>query len=443
MIDQIDTDQASRAPATQSLQVVRLADLPLKVLVVDQSKSSVAAVRNALARSADLQVVADSGYGPVSLTLARECQPDIIVVAADEPLIRAIDTIKLLTSAADAPWVVVAIATRYDAALLRKLMLAGVRDVLLRGGSPSELLASMQTAYQAGSSRHVATSAAAHGAAGSIITVFGDKGGVGKTTLAANLALALADETSRSVVLVDLDLPHGDIALLLNLPTERSVAAAMSEAVLADPLLLQAHLALGPAGVRVLSGSMSASAANVPIAGSQVTELLTRLAQLHDYVVVDTPPGINEFSAAALDVASLALLVTTPELPCLRRTRTCLDSLATMGYSPDRLKVLLNRTSSKTHIDETQARSVIEQPIWWRVSNDHAVLGAAAVGRPVVLSEPRAALTIDIRGLARQIGNIEQPKPGRWRRLLSSLGIGRPSSTVAANLSASGQGGMR
>ena len=97
--------------------------------------------------------------------------------------------------------------------------------------------------------------------------MFGDKGGVGKTTLATNLALALAGETSRSVALVDLDLPHGDIAILLNLTSDRSVAAAMSESVLADPLTLQAHLALGPAGVRVLSGSSSAAAANVAIPG--------------------------------------------------------------------------------------------------------------------------------------------------------------------------------
>src|SRR6266571_9036177 len=150
---------------TPPRQVVRLADLPLKVLVVDQNKSSLAAVRNALAGSVALQVVADTGYGPVSLTWARECQPDLIVVAADEPLIRAIDTIQLLTSAADASWVVVAIATRDDADLLRKLMLAGVRDVLLRGWSPSQLRVCMQSAHRAGSSGHTATgSETAHGA---------------------------------------------------------------------------------------------------------------------------------------------------------------------------------------------------------------------------------------------------------------------------------------
>jgi len=301
----------------------------------------------------------------------------------------------------------------------------------------------MQTADRAGSGHTAPGSETAHGAVGSVITVFGDKGGVGKTTLATNLALALAGETSRSVALVDLDLPHGDIAILLNLSSECSVAAAMSAAVLADPLVLQAHLANGPAGVRVLSGSMSADTPNVAITGSQVTELLTRLAQLHDYVVVDTPPGINEFSAAALDVASLALLVTTPELPCLRRTRTCLDSLQTMGYSPDRVKVLLNRTSSKTNIDEAQVLGVIDQPVWWRVSNDHAVLAAAANGRPVVLAEPNAPLAGDIRGLARQIGNIEEPKQGRWMRWLAVLGIGRPSRTRTANIVGSPREGTR
>src|SRR5262249_38029233 len=153
-------------------EAVRLADLPLKVLVVDQNNNSVDAVRNALAGSVDLQVVADAGYGPVALTWAREYQPDLIIVAADEPLIRAIDTIQLLTSAADADWVVVAIATRGDADLLRKLMLAGVRDVLLRGWTPDQLRTSMQTAYRAGSTRHASSgSGALHASVGSVITV--------------------------------------------------------------------------------------------------------------------------------------------------------------------------------------------------------------------------------------------------------------------------------
>jgi pilus assembly protein CpaE len=365
------------------------------------------------------------------------------VVAAEEPLVRAIDTIQLLTTASDADWVVVAIATRDDSDLFRKLMLAGVRDVLLRRSSPGDLRLSMQTAYKAGSRGHASSaSAPVQGSAGSIVTVFGDKGGVGKTTLATNLALALARETSRSVALVDLDLPHGDIAVLLNLSSERSVAAAVTEAVLADPLLLQAHLALGPEGIHVLSGSMPAGTASMSITGAQVTELLTRLAELHDYVVVDTPPGINEFSAAALDVASLSLLVTTPELPCLRRTRTCLDMLQTMGYSADRVKVLLNRASSKTNIDEKQAHNVIEQPIWWRVSNDHAVLGAAAAGRPVVLADPRAPLALDMQALARQIGNIEEPRQRGWKRALAAVGLGRAPHSPA-NRMAARSGGPR
>jgi pilus assembly protein CpaE len=434
---------SANTATSQARESLTLATPSIKVLVVDQNRNCVAAVRNAVAGSLDLQVVGETGYGPVSLTWAREYQPDLIVVAADEPLIRAIDTIQLLTSV-DAGWVVVAMATRDDSDLFRKLMLAGVRDVLVRRSSPRELRESMQTAHRAGSRAHAASASAPdQGSAGSIVTVFGDKGGVGKTTLATNLALALARETSRSVALVDLDLPHGDIAVLLNLSAERSVAAAVTEAVLADPLLLQAHLATGPEGVRVLSGSIAAGTASAAIAGTQVTELLTRLAELHDYVVVDTPPGINEFSAAALDVASLALLVTTPELPCLRRTRTCLDMLQTMGYSTDRVKVLLNRTSSKTNIDETQARKVIEQPIWWRVSNDHAVLGAAAAGRPVVLADPHAPLARDIRALARQIGNIDEPRRGRWRRMLSAFGIGNASQTLAANRSGHAGGSVK
>jgi pilus assembly protein CpaE len=389
----------------------------LRLFVVDQNGHTLAAIRNAASDGrAGLELVGSSGYGPLALTSVRDLQADLVVVSAEEPLIRATDTIQLLTNAADARWVVVAMSTREDPDLFRKLVLAGVRDVLVRSRTPAQLRDSMLTAHAAGARSTSFGIGRGSKTVGSIVTVFGDKGGVGKTTLATNLALSLIRETARSVALVDLDVPHCDVSVLLNLPGDHG----FGEAVFSDdPLTVLAQLAQGPEGLRVLSGSLPAGVANLSISGEQLAELLTRIAELHDYVVVDTPPGINEFSAAALEVSALSLLVTTPELPCLRRTRTCLDMFDRIGSSSEKVKIVLNRASSRTNIDDERVREVLRQPIWARVRNDHSVLSAAGSGVPVVLANRQAPFGIDVRSLAQRIGNVEPEPDGFWRRLLS------------------------
>jgi Flp pilus assembly CpaE family ATPase len=144
--------------------------------------------------------------------------------------------------------------------------------------------------------------------------------------------------------------------------------------------------------------------------------LLGRLAALHDFVVVDTSPGMSEVLAATLDLATVALMVTTPEVPCLRRTQACLQMLQGWGCSPDKVKVVLNRATSKTGVKGDEVEGILGYPVAWRLANDHAVVRAAATGQPSLLAQPRSALAEGVRGVARQIGGVP-PRPSLLARL--------------------------
>src|SRR5262249_18792621 len=152
------------------------------------------------------------------------------------------------------------------------------------------------------------------------------KGGVGKTTLATNLAVALAQESSASVALVDLDVPFGDVALMLDIHPDQDILDALDESVLSDMERLQNTMVRTSHGVHVLAAPLAPDDAG-GLDSRQVGRLLSRLAALHQYVLVDTPVGLTELTAAALDAAELALMVTTPEIAALRRTRACLRLL--------------------------------------------------------------------------------------------------------------------
>jgi pilus assembly protein CpaE len=394
----------------------------LKLLIVDQHPDAVAGLRRALNAFGDLEVVGDAGFGPVASTWAHTLEPSLIVVSVEEPLTRSLTTIQALTRG-NPRWTVVGIVGQFDREVFRRTVLAGARDVLIRGSSPSDLHDSLVQAHNADAIRIAASGHDPTAPTGSIIALFGVKGGVGKTMLATNLAVALAEETSASVALVDLDVPFGDVALMLDIQPTQDILDALDENVLNDLERLQKLLVRTPHGLHVLAAPLAPDDAG-SVDSRRVGQLLLRLAALHQFVLVDTPAGLTELTAAALDVAELGVLVTTPEIAALRRTHACLRLLQGLEFPTNKLQLVLNRESSKTRVSAGEAAEVLGHPIAWRLANDYAAMQSAALGQPLVLSQPKTKLSKDIRRIARQLAGV--PTGNRtgwlpWRRQRASL----------------------
>ena len=384
----------------------------LKILIVDQHPDAIAALRRQLNSFGDLEVVGDAGFGPVASTWAHTLEPMIVIVSVEEPLSRSLSTIQALTRG-NPPWTVVGIVGQFDREVFRRTVLAGARDVLVRGASAHELNDSLVQARRADSIRRAAGGHDPTAPTGSIISIFGVKGGVGKTTLATNLAVALAQESSASVALVDLDVPFGDVALMLDLHPEQDILDALDDAVLDDLERLQSLLVRTQHGLHVLSAPLAPDDAGA-VDSRRIGRLLNRLAALYQFVLVDTPVGLTELTAAALDASELALLLTTPEVAALRRTHACLRLLQGLEFPTNKLQLVLNRVASKTRVSTSEATEVLGHPITWRVRNDYAAMQGAALGQPVVVGKPKTHLTQDIRAIARQLAGVPVASRGSW-----------------------------
>jgi pilus assembly protein CpaE len=384
----------------------------LRLLIVDQHPDAIGSMRRALNSFGDLEVVGDAGFGPVASTWAHTLEPAVILVSVEEPVTRSLSTIQALTRG-NPHWTVIGLVSQFDREVFRRAVLAGARDVVQRNGPPADLHASIIQARRADSVRATMSTHDPTAPTGTIISVFGVKGGVGKTTIATNLAVALAHETSASVALVDLDVPFGDVALMLDVHPDHDILDALDEAALNDLERLQSLLVHTRHGLHLLSSPLAPDDAT-NIESTRVGTLLRRLAALYQFVLVDTPVGLNELTAAALDVAELALLVTTPEVPALRRTYACLRLLQGLEYPTNKLQLVLNRVSSKTRISADEAVEVLRQPVAWRIANDFAAMRAAALGEPVVVAQPKTRLARDIRQIARQLAGVPAANGGSW-----------------------------
>lgn len=258
--------------------------------------------------------------------------------------------------------------------------------------------------------------AAARYSEGRIVVLFGAKGGVGKTTLAVNLALCLIRRYHMRVLLLDGDLWFGDLIVLLKLPTRRSIADLPVDF---DLPALQQVLTPHASGLLTLLAPPDPIAVERLPAG--VTARAAMLARtVFDVVVVDTHPSFDETNLQLLEACDLILLVTTPELSAVRNTSRFLDIAENLGFRP-RVRLVLNRANSGIRQEALQ-RNLGCKFAATVVSAGKLVVQAANEGVPVVERDPHAEnqVTRDFQRLTGVVMGRPPPEaPTRPRGLLS------------------------
>lgn len=296
---------------------------------------------------------------------------------------------------------VVMIRRRIDTPLLIDALRAGVREVVEERNLAGVNDAVKRVRDVAAAMRQRTNHGGAEddGRRGVVITVFSAKGGCGKTTLASNLAAALAEGGRREVCVVDLDLNFGDVAIVLQLFPAHTLADAVPLAETLDAPAVTALLTPHSPGLSALVAPVEPGAAeNVP--ASLVTTILSMLREQFAFVVVDTPPAFTDHVLAAFDQSDLIALLATLDIPALKNLKLTMETLDLLNYPRERLRVVLNRADSKVGLALSEVEKTLKVPIALHIPSSRAVPASINRGVPILLDDPNHPVSLAIRQFA-------------------------------------------
>ncbi len=239
-----------------------------------------------------------------------------------------------------------------------------------------------------------------------MITIFSNKGGIGKTSIAANLAFELAKITKENVALIDLNFQFGDITTFMDLnPTFNISYMLKNPDKINKDFLLNTMEKYKNTSLYVLADPPVFKQAK-EVSGKEIQHLISVLKETFSYIVVDTDANFDGKTITALDNSDLLFLVTIVNLPALRNCQRCLDLFEKLGYDNDKVQILINRYMENDEIKAEDVEKLLNKQVYWKIPNNYFTL-MAAINKGVLVSEINSTsnVAVSFRELAMNISD--------------------------------------
>lgn len=340
--------------------------------------------RTALSAAAQGDIEVVESLSPTADTLARlaALSPDAVVLWYDGSERELALCERIYVS--KACLCLILVADEPDAALLSRALSSGVSRVISPAEAEGELAKVVSHVVSRERSR-LAGVEDPGARASRVISVFGTKGGTGKTMLSVNLAVALA-RLGQRVALVDLDLQFGDVGILLDIAKSDSIADVAEESAF-DYSALKSYLFTHRSGLMGLCAPPSPEYAEV-VTPEHVKKTVRSLRPNFDFVLLDMPPSFHDNSIAGLEESGEIYFLLNPDISTLHNARVSLGVLDSLGLS-DRVKLVLNKNGGSS-IKSNDIGRILERPLELIIPNDQVcALRAVNSGVPLVLDSRR------------------------------------------------------
>lgn len=434
----------------------------IHVLVVDDNTDTLNNLKKLLYFEKDIEIVATAASGEEGIKLAVQYQPDVVLMDINMPGMDGISASEAITARVPGVQIVI-MSVQAEADYLRRAMLAGAREFLIKPFSSEQLAETLRKVYVLGANQRTTprgiapppttltpppmstgslntapaptkgftspltptgplpptgplyappapqntlappttTTPTEAPRQGKILAVCSANGGVGRSTIACNLAIALRDETKGKIALVDCSLRFGDVGVLLNLTSNNTLADISSKEGGVDTEILMDLMSSHPSGVKVLLAPPAPELADL-VTADAIRTILATLRDKFDYIIVDTFTSLDETMLSVLDAADQILLLTTTEIPSIKNTRLFFEVTEALKYLPEKTLLILNKFDPKSSVTPQDIQSSIKHPIFAAIErDDRATTQAAQTGQPFVVNQRNSPATLAMHRLAK------------------------------------------
>jgi len=322
----------------------------------------------------------------------QETSPDLLLVACAGYSDRALYFIdSAVKQQPDRP--VVVLTTGSPNGFVRRVFESGADDIVTLPESPDGIAFALEKAV----ARRRGAAIASGIALASMICILGPKGGTGKTLVATNLTVALA-AAGHKAALVDLDLQFGDVGLALGLRPDKTIYDLARSAGSLDEEKLDAYLVRHSSGARILLAPTRPDHAST-VTVDFLRDVFANLRAMHDYVIVDTPPGFTPEVIAAIDTSTHVCMIGMLDSLSLKNTKLGLETLELMGYDPTRVSLVLNRADTRVGITQEDVEAIIGRVPDVLLPSDRQIPISVNDGSPIVLEDERSEIARAFRKL--------------------------------------------
>ncbi|SFS18300.1 pilus assembly protein CpaE [Granulicella pectinivorans] len=303
----------------------------------------------------------------------------IVFVDFDSNAAEAVETVRYLSQMLSGGVSVVAVANELKSETVLSAMRAGCSEVVKREASSSEMLETIERLRGSWSSTPAATTSQ-----GAVIAFFGAKGGTGTTTLAVHLATSLVRRHQKRVLLIDHHPELGHVCVYLGLDGTRCHFQEVVRNVgRLDSELLRGFVARHASGLEVLS-SPDLCGGEKPVEAHAVSRTLEFLSTEYDFVILDCATATEEYNVPVIESSSMLYLVASPDVGSVRNLSRYVDALSHGDQASDKVKVVMNRSSSTYAIEIPQIEQAIKLPVSIKISSAYPELVRAGnLGEPM------------------------------------------------------------
>lgn len=382
----------------------------IKLLIADDMDELRSNVRRMLNNQDNIRIVGEARNGREAIELVKELQPHVVLMDINMPEIDGLKAAEVL--AKDYPNVqTVIMSIQGEQEYFRRAMKAGAKDFLVKPFSTNDLVDTIQNVFNKWVKDRPELFTSESKA--KVLSFFSTKGGVGRTTLAVNLAASLASK-GKKVLLIDASLQFGDVAITLNQPAKRTIYQLVEsgeEITLAE---VEKNIIKHECGLDLLLAPKEPAFAEA-IKSDHILKIVETVQTIYNYIVFDLPPSITEKELAILDRSNMVFLVATLEISSLKNTKICLKTFADIKFNLSKIKLILNKEIPNVGFGKEDLEAGLAIPVYATVPMESEIAQRSLNhGEAFVLKSPTSRIARSIIGMAdRLVGTDTSVVPGK------------------------------